>query len=143
MRSVIEKKEIHAPFDGIAGIRVVNVGQQVKAGDPLVSLQTLDEVFADFSMPQQQLSDLKVGLPVKVVSDAIPGREFDGKITAIVGQSGSGKSTLLHLLGTLDRPDEGEVFFDDERIDLVGERSRLARLTMPDSDSPSRYSIAR
>ena len=40
-----------------------------------------------------------------------------GKITAIVGQSGSGKSTLLHLLATLDRPDAGEIHFENQRID--------------------------
>ncbi|MBA2585669.1 MAG: efflux RND transporter periplasmic adaptor subunit, partial [Chthoniobacterales bacterium] len=64
MQSIIDKKEIHAPFDGVAGIRAVNAGQMVKVGDPLVSLQTLDQVFVDFSMPQQQLADLKTGLPV-------------------------------------------------------------------------------
>ncbi|MFN3192238.1 MAG: ABC transporter ATP-binding protein [Aureliella sp.] len=47
-----------------------------------------------------------------------------GKMTAILGQSGSGKSTLLHLLGTLDAPDEGEIFFDGERIDNLSRRER-------------------
>jgi|694.fasta_scaffold83798_3 lipoprotein-releasing system ATP-binding protein len=47
-----------------------------------------------------------------------------GKITAIIGQSGSGKSTLLHLLGTLDRPDEGEIAFDGQRIDCLPSRQR-------------------
>jgi lipoprotein-releasing system ATP-binding protein len=47
-----------------------------------------------------------------------------GKITAIIGQSGSGKSTLLHLLGTLDRPDSGEIFFDGQRIDAMTARNR-------------------
>jgi lipoprotein-releasing system ATP-binding protein len=50
-----------------------------------------------------------------------------GKITAIIGQSGSGKSTLLHLLATLDRPDEGEVCFEGNRIDNLprAERDRF------------------
>lgn len=48
----------------------------------------------------------------------------EGKMTAIVGQSGSGKSTLLHLLGTLDRPDQGEVHFEDQRIDNLPARKR-------------------
>lgn len=47
-----------------------------------------------------------------------------GKVTAILGQSGSGKSTLLHLLGTLDAPDEGSIYFDGERIDNLPRRRR-------------------
>ncbi len=49
-----------------------------------------------------------------------------GKLTAILGQSGSGKSTLLHLLGTLDNPDEGEIYFDGKRIDNLSRRQRDA-----------------
>ncbi len=48
----------------------------------------------------------------------------EGEFTAIVGQSGSGKSTLLHLLGTLDAPDEGELYFREERIDNLPARKR-------------------
>jgi lipoprotein-releasing system ATP-binding protein len=48
----------------------------------------------------------------------------EGQITAIIGQSGSGKSTLLHLLATLDKPDQGEVHFADERIDNLSRRQR-------------------
>ena len=55
MQSIIDKKEIHAPFDGIAGIRSVNPGQMVRRRQ-LVSLQTLDQVFVDFSLPQQELA---------------------------------------------------------------------------------------
>ena len=59
--------------------------------------------------------------------DVLKGVDFqaeEGKMTAIVGQSGSGKSTLLHLLGTLDRPDSGEIYFDQHRIDNVPNRQR-------------------
>ena len=48
----------------------------------------------------------------------------DGEFVAIVGQSGSGKSTLLHLLGTLDAPDEGEIWFGDQRVDQMTNKSR-------------------
>jgi len=83
MQSVINKKEIRAPFDGIAGIRAVNPGQMVNAGATLVTLQALDKVFADFALPQQQLNEVKPGLPVKVSTDAIAGREFEGTLTAV------------------------------------------------------------
>ena len=51
----------------------------------------------------------------------------EGDFTAIIGQSGSGKSTLLHLLGTLDVPDTGEIWFGDQRIDNLSakEKDRL------------------
>jgi membrane fusion protein (multidrug efflux system) len=104
MRALIDKKEIHAPFDGVAGIRTVNPGQMVKVGDPLVSLQTLDRVYVDFSMPQQQMADLKAGLPVKVTTDAIPGRDFEGKLTA-VNSSIDATTRNVTLQATLDNPD--------------------------------------
>ena len=83
MQSVIDKKEIRAPFAGIAGIREVNPGQMVPAGQKLVTLQALDKVFVDFSLPQQQLGSVQVGLPVKVTTDAIEGRAFEGLLSAI------------------------------------------------------------
>jgi membrane fusion protein (multidrug efflux system) len=83
MQAVIDKKEIHAPFDGVAGIRSVNPGQMVAAADPLVSLQTLDHVFVDFSLPQKDLGKIANDLPVRVTTDAFPGREFSGTLSAI------------------------------------------------------------
>ncbi len=104
MQSIINKKVIRAPFDGIAGIRSVNRGQMVKEGEPLVSLQTLDQVFVDFSLPQQDLSKVKVGLPVKVTTDAIPGREFDGTLTAVNSAIDSATRTVS-LQATLNNSD--------------------------------------
>ena len=104
MQSVIDKKQIHAPFDGTAGIRAVNPGQMVKVGDPLVSLQALGQVFVDFSLPQQQLADVKPGLPVKVTTDAIPDREFEGKLTA-VNSSIDPATRNVTLQATLDNQD--------------------------------------
>lgn len=83
MRSVISKKTIRAPFDGQLGIRQTNVGQMVNAGQQVVALTSLDPVFVDFALPQQRLSQLAQGLEVRVQTDAIPGKEFHGKVTAI------------------------------------------------------------
>ena len=82
-KAVVEKKTIRAMFDGRLGINAVNLGQYVNPGDKIVTLQSLDPIYVDFSMPQQYLSRLKMGQTITVTTDAIPGRTFDGKITAI------------------------------------------------------------
>jgi membrane fusion protein (multidrug efflux system) len=86
MRAIIAKKTIRAPFDGEAGIRQVNPGQMVPAGQQIVSLQALDPIFVNFALPQQRLSELKEGLVVRVTTDAVPGHQFKGKLTAINSQ---------------------------------------------------------
>jgi membrane fusion protein (multidrug efflux system) len=83
IRAAIKKKTIRAPFAGRLGIWQVNVGASVDARRALVSLQSLTPVYADFSMPQQNLSQLKTGQAVQVTCDAYPGQKFDGVLTAI------------------------------------------------------------
>jgi len=83
IRATIEKKNIRAPFAGQLGIRLVNLGELLDVGKPIVSLQALSPVFADFSLPQQELARLKPGLAVRVASDTYPGQHFDGTLTAI------------------------------------------------------------
>jgi membrane fusion protein (multidrug efflux system) len=83
MRSMIGKKGVQAPFDGQLGIRQVNVGQMINAGQQVVPLTSLDPVYADFALPQQELAKLTQGLEVVVHTDAAPGRDFKGKLTAI------------------------------------------------------------
>jgi membrane fusion protein (multidrug efflux system) len=82
-QGTLEKKEVRAPFDGQLGIRQVNVGQMINAGQQVVALTALDPLYVDFALPQQELAKLSTGLEVVVRSDAIPGREFKGKLTAI------------------------------------------------------------
>lgn len=83
LRATIEKKIIRAPFAGKLGIREINVGEYLEAGKPIVSLQSLAPVYADFSLPQQELARLKTGLGVRVTTDTYPGRQFLGTLTAI------------------------------------------------------------
>lgn len=83
MRSMISKKEVLAPFDGQLGIRQVNVGQTITAGQQVVSLQALDPLYVDFALPQQDLPKLSPGLEVRVHTDVVAGREFPGKLTAL------------------------------------------------------------
>ena len=104
MRSMIAKKEVHAPFDGQLGIRQVNVGQSIDARQPVVALTALDPVYVDFALPQQELSKLSSGLEVRVKSDAMPGREFKGKLTAINSMVDT-ITRNVSLQATLDNPD--------------------------------------
>jgi membrane fusion protein, multidrug efflux system len=83
MRSMIAKKEVLAPFDGQLGIRQVNIGQMITAGQQVVSLQALDPLYVDFALPQQDLPRLSPGLEVRVHTDVVAGREFPGKLTAL------------------------------------------------------------
>jgi membrane fusion protein (multidrug efflux system) len=95
IRAVIAKKTIRAPFAGVLGIRLVNLGQILSAGDAIVSLQALDPIFVNFSLPQQQLSRIQPGLTVRVKTDALPGEIIEGKITAINPQVESSTRNIM------------------------------------------------
>ena len=83
IRALIAKKTVRAPFAGRLGLRLVNLGQILSEGDPIVALQTLDPVYVDFSVPQRQLVHLGTGMKVRVTADAAPDRTFHGKIIAV------------------------------------------------------------
>lgn len=83
IRATIAKKSIRAPFSGRLGIRQVNLGQILREGDPIVTLQTMDPIYVDFTLPQQQLPQLRKGLTVRVTTDALPGETVEGRVTAI------------------------------------------------------------
>ena len=104
MRSNIRKKTIVAPFDGQLGIRLVNVGQSIDARQQVVALTALDPVYVDFALPQQELGKLSTGLDARVRTDAVPGREFKGKLTAINSMVDSVTRNVT-LQGTLENPD--------------------------------------
>ena len=83
IRATIAKKTIRSPFSGRLGIRQANLGQMLREGDAIVTLQTMNPIFADFALPQQQLARLRSGQPVRVTCDALPGLTSAGKVTAI------------------------------------------------------------
>jgi len=83
IRAVIAKKVVRAPFAGRLGIRRVSVGAYLAKGSPVVSLQSLDPVYVEFSLPQQRLGEVREGLIVAATADAYPGQEFSGEITAV------------------------------------------------------------
>lgn len=81
--ALVGKKSIHAPFAGRLGISSVNPGQYVNAGDKIATLQSLDSIFVDFYLPQQELSKISIGQVVVVSTDTYPGKTYNGRITAI------------------------------------------------------------
>lgn len=83
VRAVIEKKVIRAPFAGRLGLRLVNLGQILKEGDPIAILQTLDPIHVNFSLPQQLNPVLAPGMRVRVSTDAAPDATFEGAINAV------------------------------------------------------------
>jgi membrane fusion protein, multidrug efflux system len=83
IRATIAKKTLRAPFDGRLGMRLVNLGQTLKEGEAIVSLQALDPIYANFLLPQQRLTQLAVNQPVRLTTDALNGDVIGGEITAI------------------------------------------------------------
>ncbi len=83
IRATIRKKSIRAPFAGRLGIRLINMGQILEAGQAIVSLQSIHPIFVDFRLPQQQLPRVRIGLTVRITTDGLPGQGVEGQITAI------------------------------------------------------------
>ena len=82
LEAQIARKMVKAPFAGKLGIRLVNVGQFASPGTPICTLQSQRGEFVDFSIPQQHLRALRVGLPV-TARDKNSGIELAGKVAAI------------------------------------------------------------
>lgn len=83
IRATIARKTIRAPFSGILGIRQVNLGQYLAAGQPIVSLQSLNPIYVNFGVPQETAAKVRVGGTLRVTSDDIAGTEFSGRVSAI------------------------------------------------------------
>lgn len=83
IRAAIAKKTVRAPFAGHLGLRQVNLGEILREGTAIVSLQTLDPVHVDFSVPQRELARIQPEMQVRVTSDVAPGKQFAGKIIAV------------------------------------------------------------
>lgn len=104
-KATLEKKAVLAPFTGRLGLRQVDVGQYLAAGTPMFALQQLDPIFVDFSLPQQNLTQIQVGQKIEAKTDAFPDKVFEGTITAI--DSRVEESTRnINVRATLQNPDK-------------------------------------
>jgi membrane fusion protein, multidrug efflux system len=83
VKAAIARKTIHAPFSGVLGIRQISLGQYLAAGQAIVSLQSVNPIYVNFGVPQQDTQKMKIGRGLRVTSTDLPGEAFSGKITAL------------------------------------------------------------
>lgn len=83
IKAAIDRKTIRAPFSGVLGIRQANLGQYLAAGSPIVSLQSLNPIYVNFSVPQQDMPHVKIGETVRVTADDLAGMTFTGRVNAL------------------------------------------------------------
>jgi len=81
--ALIARKTIVAPFDGILGIRQVDLGQYLDVGKPIVPLQSTDPIYVNFTLPQENLDQIAVGKKLRVKANGVAGDQFEGDITAV------------------------------------------------------------
>jgi len=83
VKALINKKTIRAPFSGVLGIRLVNLGQYLENGAKIAPLQSLDPIYVNFYVPQQAMGQITAGQEVHVRADGLPNEVFTGKINAV------------------------------------------------------------
>ncbi|MDJ0801481.1 MAG: efflux RND transporter periplasmic adaptor subunit [Desulfobacterales bacterium] len=127
IKAIISKKTIQAPFAGRLGIRRINLGQVIKDGDPIVSLQSLDPIFVNFLLPQSELARLETGLTVRIRADVLAGETISGRITAINPQV-EAETRNIRVQATLRNADEKlrPGMFVNVEVLLPGKKSVLA-----------------
>ncbi len=103
-QATLDYKTIRAPFAGRVGIRQVDVGQYLPPGTAVVTLQALDPIFVDFTLPQQDIAKIAVGQKVSVRVDTYPGQEFAGTIAAINSKIDTATRNV-QVRATLANPD--------------------------------------
>ena len=101
----IRQKILRAPFDGVVGIRQVDLGQYLSPGMPVVSLQTLNPIYLEFSLPEQRLALVQNGAPLQARVDAYSNQIFSGQITALEPRIRETTRTF-QVQSTLANPEE-------------------------------------
>ena len=127
IQTTIERKNIRAPFSGILGIRQVNRGQYLAAGDPVVGLQKLNPIYVNFGVPQQDAGQIRVGRDVRITAEDLEGSDFTGRVTAIDSRVDE-KTRNVQVQATLANPD-GKLrpgMFVQTELNLGASRSVIA-----------------
>lgn len=104
-KALIDKKQIRAPFAGVLGLRKVEKGQYMQPGVPIVSLQAMQPIYVNFSLPQENLHQVSLGQHIELSVDTWPDRTFKGQITAFDSKISS-TSRNIKIQATLPNADE-------------------------------------
>lgn len=104
IRATIEKKAVFAPFDGVLGVRKVDLGQYVQPGQAIVNLQDLTVMLVNFTVSQKDLAALQIGAVINMTTDAWPGRVFEGSIAAVEPRVDD-KTGMIGVQGRFPNPD--------------------------------------
>src|SRR5690625_2122947 len=120
----LAQRELVAPFSGRLGIRRANVGEYLEQGTPVVTLQSLDPIDADFTLPERHLGALRPGYPVGIRVAAFPDREFRGEVLAVEPRVNASTRNFL-VRARLANPDHELVpgQFVQARVELPGENT--------------------
>ncbi len=82
-QATLDKMTLVAPFDGILGLRKVSLGDYVNPGQDMVNIESIETLKVDFRVSEIYAVQLKVGQPINIMLDAVPGVTFDGEVYAI------------------------------------------------------------
>jgi len=154
-RAQLGRMRVVAPFDGTAGISLVDVGDYVKDGADVVNLEDLSSMSVDFRVPERYVDRLRPGNPVDVSVDALPGRTFSGKVEAVDSQvSADGRALLVRARvanpGSLLKPGmfararvvfsvrEGAIVVPEEAVVPIGGKQFVFRVV----DGPGGQKVA-
>jgi len=99
----LARMRVLAPFDGTAGLKLVDVGDYVKDGADIVNLEDLTALTVQFAVPERYIDRLRAGQPVEVAVDALPGRSFKGRVQAVDSQVDA-NGRALQVLAQVDNP---------------------------------------
>jgi membrane fusion protein (multidrug efflux system) len=127
LRATLAKKVIAAPFDGRVAIRQVELGQIISAGTPVASLQSVSPIYAEFSLPQQSIANVRVGDAVRMWTDIFAKQDWTGKVS-VVNPEVDLATRNVRYRATFENPDgrltpgmftQVEVVFPEKREVLV------------------------
>ncbi len=125
-QAIIGKKVIRAPFAGLLGLRRVDLGEYLSPGAHIVSLQALDPIYVDYTLPERYLTRVSRGQEVRLELDAFPGETITGEVTALDSGVDAGTRSIT-VRATVANPEDRlrPGMFAEVRTLMPGEERHL------------------